>query len=673
MADNPAITPDAHLPKPIPFVGWSQAAANFRQRAAKFAPGGKLRVLLLGPTGVGKKTMARVWQKLAGSPTLPIVPLDAGRATLPNHCIAISTRPLSRNTKCWHLGSGDYQFYPKGYTDAETIPDERANQFPRQLRLFMPPLRERPADILALLLFFNRYVLRARIRGSYESISQQLLDVMLTNPWPANAQEVLKFLDDSARLDVRRIIKPKESPAINLGNLRASLNQDIFPLWNEFNTQPRRQKKIMSKVLEAIDRGDLPDTMYWRKYEKMGVSNSGKITRWAMLSDEPVIIFSELAEIAVRSYYEKCLPLLAPPLLSRDKAVPSAGAFRQLTIEQFVESGMRGIDVLKAEGLRQQRIDKILELCELSMKEMDPFAPFGDMQKMDLYSGARVSPSAVDVARGCEFVKRKVIFGTTFTALQDGLAINLDEAASIIIPRLANDKSRSRKWEPYGVVAIPRDNGKPIFFEKRHLIGEKEQITAALKKAGVLPQKASVGTLNTLVWYEKTLCGRQEGNLFHVYLSRSLGKDKLKKALTELERIKSDCFKPGDHSPPWELFKKFRKEPIEARSKEPLIKALHEFGILKTDTEDELFNVVQDGGYLFATSVENNKGVTVSYKIYLSDQCVEEHVKNFRSGEPHTASAEETEPDQAGFSLLKKVKAKVAEIEASSSSTSERS
>ena len=35
------------------------------------------------------------------------------------------------------------------------------------------------------------------------------------------------------------------------------------------------------------------------------------------------------------------------------------------------------------------------------------------------------------MAHGCEFVKKKVIFGTTFTALQEGLAVDLDEAASL--------------------------------------------------------------------------------------------------------------------------------------------------------------------------------------------------------------------------------------------------
>ena len=89
------------LPKPIPFVGWSSAASRFREVVASHAPGGKNRVLLLGPTGVGKKTMAKVWQKVAGNEgsKIPIVNLDSKGAatTIPDPCIAISTLPLPRD------------------------------------------------------------------------------------------------------------------------------------------------------------------------------------------------------------------------------------------------------------------------------------------------------------------------------------------------------------------------------------------------------------------------------------------------------------------------------------------------------------------------------------------------------------------------------------------------
>ena len=54
--------------------------------------------------------------------------------------------------------------------------------------------RERPVDILALLQFFNRYVLPARCGGSYASISQHLLDELLKGCMACKRTRSAQFL-----------------------------------------------------------------------------------------------------------------------------------------------------------------------------------------------------------------------------------------------------------------------------------------------------------------------------------------------------------------------------------------------------------------------------------------------------------------------------------------------
>jgi hypothetical protein len=58
--------PASKSPGLVPFVGWSIAAQHFREFAAEHATRRGTSVLLLGTTGVGKKTMARVWRHLGG-------------------------------------------------------------------------------------------------------------------------------------------------------------------------------------------------------------------------------------------------------------------------------------------------------------------------------------------------------------------------------------------------------------------------------------------------------------------------------------------------------------------------------------------------------------------------------------------------------------------------------
>ena len=238
-----------------------------------------------------------------------------------------------------------------------------------------------------------------------------------------------------------------------------------------------------------------------------------------MSLDEPVIGFNELAGFAIQTYCDSfynldfasfflsslisLLPHDLPrpcPMVRVPSVFPSVDTFRQLTTEQFVK---------------------------LSFQEY---------------------PSAEIMVRCCEFVKKKVIFGTTFLALQEGLAVDLDEAASLIVPSTTDDKkpeevatttgtkdekptnkSHSRKWPPLDPKTFPKEGDELLFFVDRPLIGQKLQIAWALKEAGIL-SAGSTSELDDKADAKVILCGWEAGEHPSTSTLLSNGEDRLNKA-----------------------------------------------------------------------------------------------------------------------------------------------
>jgi hypothetical protein len=190
----------------IPFIGWSLAAQEFRQRAAEDAQK-PISVLLLGERGVGKQTMARVWRYLAGATEkeLPPVDLDNPPSSLPPRCIAISTRPTSSSRSVppgkrfkWraaevepqHLGLARRAPIPDTECQGEPLPDGLAARF--MVRLYMPPLCQRQIDVLALLYFFCSTFQKG---GCLQLVSSTLIHrLMLDVSWWGNAGQLIQYL-----------------------------------------------------------------------------------------------------------------------------------------------------------------------------------------------------------------------------------------------------------------------------------------------------------------------------------------------------------------------------------------------------------------------------------------------------------------------------------------------
>jgi hypothetical protein len=188
----------------VPFIGWSLAAQEFRRIVQKHAKK-PVSVLIVGEHGVGKRTMAAVWRHVSGrnKKELPLVDLDAPPSTLPSPCIAVSTRPPAsgreipvgraaprgtREALLLHLDTGRIAPVPPEECGSSCLPDGQASQF--KPRLYMPPLRRRQLDILAVLHFFGLRVLRPRIKAVSSALIHRLL---LDSSWPGNVRSLLDY------------------------------------------------------------------------------------------------------------------------------------------------------------------------------------------------------------------------------------------------------------------------------------------------------------------------------------------------------------------------------------------------------------------------------------------------------------------------------------------------
>jgi hypothetical protein len=155
---------------------------------------------------------------------------------------------------------------PRGTTRHSRVPcrcrdpsKEITSRFP--LRLFMPPLRQRPIDVLALLHFFNRYMLPTHFGLSYEHIFNCVLIHMLYAEWPTNARELHDLLLASAEVDFHRVQRAKGVTLTNLAYSPLSgesRNQRFMPLLHT----PENMAD------DLIRRYKIPNTTQWQEYHK---------------------------------------------------------------------------------------------------------------------------------------------------------------------------------------------------------------------------------------------------------------------------------------------------------------------------------------------------------------------------------------------------------------------
>ncbi len=204
-------------PQRLPLIGWSTSVHRFRELAESGELGDS--VLIVGEPGVGKRTLAEAYKFYFRSrykESLPIVPLDPRTVDVPDRCIAITTHPPAygrataggrRSARVGeagarHLDTGKRQPVPDEECESEPLSDAVVARFTQ--RWYLPPLRRRLIDVLALLHFYGSRVFPQEgpsVRAVDSDLIHQLL---LDRSWVGNADGLLGYLRNAAEGGVLR-------------------------------------------------------------------------------------------------------------------------------------------------------------------------------------------------------------------------------------------------------------------------------------------------------------------------------------------------------------------------------------------------------------------------------------------------------------------------------------
>ena len=213
-------------PKPVPFVGWSLAAMNFRQQMRQRAAAG-VSLLLVGEPGTGKEGMAKAWRQASGAGKIPIVDLDEPSAVIPKRCIAVTTRPVrSKIEELQPLDLTSLRPVSDCQLDGKKIPARILSQF--AIKFLVPPLRQRQMDVLAAV-----YCQGSQLPVGNRPVcigSQLIYRMFLDAVWTGN----LRTLIDHLHMAVLTAMKRSGSIVIrdhDMG-LRGPINPDdpgLFP------------------------------------------------------------------------------------------------------------------------------------------------------------------------------------------------------------------------------------------------------------------------------------------------------------------------------------------------------------------------------------------------------------------------------------------------------------
>ncbi|MFO0892839.1 MAG: hypothetical protein U0790_27320 [Isosphaeraceae bacterium] len=368
----------------VPFLGWSRAAHEFRRLAARLAPTGSFRPLIIGESGVGKRTMACVWRRVSGqSPEeRPIIDLDTWGDAVPFECIAVTARRPPPGRDCWRLDEGAWG-EAGGRGD---LPAELMQRF--SIPIYMPPLHGcRQIDALAYLDFCTRARF-PRHRIEYRRIAADLIEgILFGSDWPANLAGLARSLRNLSYADGGRL-----SPADHRGGSDPP-GDTLRDRWPELR---------------------------WFGSRGVGSDNSGLVA-WACGGEE--VAAESVPDVAVRLYTRLAQSRVAEhsgreaegmhrspgtPKVSTDLPPPdlTAREFLELSEEQFARRYLIAHDPAGVEG------------------------------------GHRELESALG------WLRKTRILGTDFTALQAGLRIYPVRADLPSYRAIAVNQVRSRMRNP---------------------------------------------------------------------------------------------------------------------------------------------------------------------------------------------------------------------------------
>jgi two-component system NtrC family response regulator len=253
------LAPDDLLSRMI--VGKSPAIQHVIKMVRQVAPYPSTTVLLQGESGTGKDVVARAIHELSSRAAYPFVPLNC--AAIPETLLeselfgveagAYTDAKVSRQGYIWRAHHGSLfldeigsmplllqskllrfletlRFHRVGGTrevrvDLRVISATnidlqmavaqhrfRSDLFYRLnvVTIYLPPLRDRPEDILLLVEHFLR--MQSAISGEPLGMSKEALEYLLHYSWPGNVRELRSVIQSGQILCDRNVIEPKDLP-----------------------------------------------------------------------------------------------------------------------------------------------------------------------------------------------------------------------------------------------------------------------------------------------------------------------------------------------------------------------------------------------------------------------------------------------------------------------------
>ena len=311
----------------IPFIGWSNAAQEFRTEVFQFALSGSVRPLIIGDPGVGKKTMAKAW--LALSPhdeerALTFVDLNRRSFLPPGRYIGVTTYRPSSARYVAVMGKGIQEQLPEGSGPVSRLLEAFWYYF--DFAMYMPPLRAgREIDVLAFLEYWHR-ARAARAGLRYHNVSASLLHRMIFGDWPDNLDGIyiyLRMLGHADRIEHAGTIKP--AGTLEIETLREA---------------PRQGTIAMTESSEDVP-GCEPE-----------------------MSEDEDIPFQALRDIAVRMYLWSCCQ---EPIDADTPGVTQACSLEKVPLSQFL-SGLTAQEFLQLDEEQFIR-DHVLPNAPMSLSE----------------------------------------------------------------------------------------------------------------------------------------------------------------------------------------------------------------------------------------------------------------------------------------------------------------
>ena len=307
------------IPRPVTLDGRMKRIYDHSARAAR----GKLNILILGESGTGKEVLARFIHAQLPQRQPPFIALNC--AALPENLLeaelfgiekGVATGVTKRVGK-FELASGGVLFLDeigdmppsiqakilRVLQEGEVVPLGASEPRPIDVQIVsasnknvqemvaagafrldlyhrlgdweleLPPLRERPADIPNLALYFLARAAR-ELERSVRGLSQRALDALLTYSWPGNVRELEREMKRVAAFADADQLITSEDLANRIRNTPRPLGADLK------SQVEREERRIIEAALVRLDRNvsavakelDIGRSTLYRYFDRLDIT-----------------------------------------------------------------------------------------------------------------------------------------------------------------------------------------------------------------------------------------------------------------------------------------------------------------------------------------------------------------------------------------------------------------